>query len=144
MLLEAHANVSFWTTSTTAGVLIGIPRMSIRIPKSSLENGARLMLVQPLLYTPSDVSMGYRFQKTGKHGEIFLATKFGITSDLNRPANGEPEYAKQCLATSLERLQGRYRNYSGGSGAHCAFSGLCRSMVPTQVCQSQTLTSDVH
>lgn len=47
-----------------------------------------------------------RFKKTGKRNEIFLATKFGITGDPQRPTNAEPEYVKACMEKSLSRLGG--------------------------------------
>lgn len=56
-------------------------------------------------YSP-DTTPRYRFKKTSRRNEIFLATKFGLTGDPARPVNGEPEYAKRCLETSLDRLQG--------------------------------------
>lgn len=49
---------------------------------------------------------GGRFKKTGKRKEIFLATKFAIAGDPNRPVNGDPEYVKQCMEKSLARLGG--------------------------------------
>ena len=49
-----------------------------------------------------------RFKKTGKRNEIFLATKFGITNDSKRPANGDPEYVKKSMEKSLSRLGGAY------------------------------------
>ena len=48
----------------------------------------------------------YRFKKTGKRNEIFLATKFGITMNPDKLINGEPDYAKKCIDESLRRLGG--------------------------------------
>lgn len=56
------------------------------------------------VYNDSEVLLGKWFKKTGKRKEIFLATKFAIASDPNRPVNGDPEYVKQCMEKSLARL----------------------------------------
>jgi aryl-alcohol dehydrogenase-like predicted oxidoreductase len=49
-----------------------------------------------------------RFKRTGKRDEIFLATKFGLSSDFTakRAVNGDPEHVKECIETSLSRLCG--------------------------------------
>ncbi|CAE7091288.1 unnamed protein product [Rhizoctonia solani] len=49
----------------------------------------------------SEALIGKWFKRTGKRDQIFLATKFGITS---QGPNGAPEYIKQQLNQSLERL----------------------------------------
>lgn len=45
---------------------------------------------------------------SGRRGEVFLATKFGIVRDVNDPAkrgvNGRPEYVRACCDASLQRL----------------------------------------
>ncbi|KIP07651.1 hypothetical protein PHLGIDRAFT_70777 [Phlebiopsis gigantea 11061_1 CR5-6] len=56
------------------------------------------------VYGDSEVLIGKWFQKTGRRNEIFLASKFGITGDVIRPSNGEPEYVKACMEQSLKRL----------------------------------------
>jgi aryl-alcohol dehydrogenase-like predicted oxidoreductase len=44
----------------------------------------------------------------GRRDEVFLATKFGIVRDPNDPTargfNGRPEYVRQCVDASLQRL----------------------------------------
>lgn len=52
-----------------------------------------------------DFTIFNRFKRTGKRNEIFLATKFGATSDYNRPINGSPEYVREAVARSLKNLQ---------------------------------------
>lgn len=48
---------------------------------------------------------GYRFKKTGKRNEIFLATKFGFESDVpDKVVNGDPEYVRKAIQKSLDRL----------------------------------------
>ncbi|CAE6448947.1 unnamed protein product [Rhizoctonia solani] len=49
----------------------------------------------------SEALIGKWFKRTGKRDQIFLATKFGITS---KGPNGSPEYIRQQLNQSLERL----------------------------------------
>ncbi|KAH7343375.1 Aldo/keto reductase [Rhizoctonia solani] len=53
------------------------------------------------IYGDSEALIGKWFKRTGKRDQIFLATKFGITS---KGPNGTPEYIKQQLNQSLERL----------------------------------------
>ncbi|EKM52676.1 uncharacterized protein PHACADRAFT_261264 [Phanerochaete carnosa HHB-10118-sp] len=55
-------------------------------------------------YGDSEVLLSKWFKRTGKRDEIFLATKFGITGNPQRLVNGEPEYVKQCIEKSLDRL----------------------------------------
>lgn len=49
-----------------------------------------------------------RFKRTGKRDEIFLATKFGFIrgEDYKRSSgvDGSPEYVKEALQKSLEKL----------------------------------------
>ena len=54
--------------------------------------------------TRSYVSYIHRFKRTGKRNDIFLATKFGATSDPGRIINGSPAYVKESLERSLKRL----------------------------------------
>ncbi|THG93159.1 hypothetical protein EW026_g8001 [Hermanssonia centrifuga] len=56
------------------------------------------------VYGDSEVLLGNWFKSTGKRNDIFLATKFGITREADRPVNGEPEYVKKCMDESLLRL----------------------------------------
>ncbi len=58
------------------------------------------------VYGDSEVLLGNWFKSTGKRNDIFLATKFGITREADRPVNGEPEYVKKCMDESLLRLGG--------------------------------------
>ena len=46
----------------------------------------------------------YRFKRSGKRSEIFIATKFGIADDPERIVNGSPEYVRKAVASSLRRL----------------------------------------
>ena len=55
----------------------------------------------------------YRFKKTGKRNEIFLATKCGFTGNPERLVNGEPDYIKECMGKSLSRLGGTSVSLSG-------------------------------
>ncbi|KZT20178.1 Aldo/keto reductase [Neolentinus lepideus HHB14362 ss-1] len=61
-------------------------------------------------YLDSEELIGKWFKRSGKRKDIFLATKFGFTNQADRMVNGEPEYAKQCLETSLKRLGTDYVN----------------------------------
>ncbi|KAJ0107294.1 hypothetical protein J7T55_015759 [Diaporthe amygdali] len=62
------------------------------------------------LYGDSEELLGKWFQRTGKRSEIFLATKFGnhVTPDGGREIRNDPEYIRQAVAQSLERLQTDY------------------------------------
>ena len=51
-----------------------------------------------------ELTFWYRFKRTGKRDEIFLATKVGIYMQNNRTINGDPEYIKSQCAKSLQRL----------------------------------------
>ncbi|KAJ3813007.1 NADP-dependent oxidoreductase domain-containing protein [Lentinula aff. lateritia] len=54
------------------------------------------------IYADSEALLGKWFKKTGKRDdEIFLATKFGITT---QGPCGDPEFVKEQFTTSLERL----------------------------------------
>lgn len=49
--------------------------------------------------------MATRLKKTGKRGEILLATKSGLAADIpDRTVCGDPEYVPNALDKSLERL----------------------------------------
>ncbi|KIP02194.1 hypothetical protein PHLGIDRAFT_112316 [Phlebiopsis gigantea 11061_1 CR5-6] len=56
------------------------------------------------IYADSEVLLGKWFKKTGKRSDIFLATKFAITGNAQRPINGDPEYVKLAAEKSLGRL----------------------------------------
>ncbi|CCO36601.1 hypothetical protein BN14_10742 [Rhizoctonia solani AG-1 IB] len=53
------------------------------------------------VYGDSEELIGAWFKRTGQRDKIFLATKFGFRFD--GPC-GTPEYAKQCLEESLQKL----------------------------------------
>ncbi|PIL27784.1 transporter [Ganoderma sinense ZZ0214-1] len=54
-------------------------------------------------YADSEDPLGAWFKKTGKRGDIFLATKFGrVQSD--RVVNGDPAYVHEACDKSLQRL----------------------------------------
>ncbi|KAI0783836.1 Aldo/keto reductase [Irpex lacteus] len=60
-------------------------------------------------YGNSETVIGKWFKRTGKRGEIFLATKFGLvfeeeTGKLLGSVNGSPEYCKTAIERSLSRL----------------------------------------
>ncbi|KAI0091134.1 NADP-dependent oxidoreductase domain-containing protein [Irpex rosettiformis] len=59
-------------------------------------------------YGDSELLIGEWFERTGKRGDIFLATKFGIalSEETGRPVgvNGKPEYCKAEIEKSLARL----------------------------------------
>ncbi|KAK3300369.1 putative aldo-keto reductase [Chaetomium fimeti] len=59
------------------------------------------------LYGDSEELLGKWFARTGKRDEIFLATKFGnkVSSDGGRAIRNDPEYIRQSVTESLERLQ---------------------------------------
>ena len=46
----------------------------------------------------------FRFKRTGKRNEIFLATKFGLAFQPDRLVNGSPEYMREHFERSLKRL----------------------------------------
>lgn len=51
--------------------------------------------------------IGKWFKLTGRRSEIFLATKFGVSSDPKtgkRSIRGDKEYVRQCIEGSLKRL----------------------------------------
>ncbi|OTA91150.1 hypothetical protein M434DRAFT_22551 [Hypoxylon sp. CO27-5] len=62
------------------------------------------------LYGDSEVILGKWFQRTDKREEIFLATKFGnhATPEGGREIKNDPEYIRQSVAQSLDRLQTDY------------------------------------
>ncbi|KAJ7925172.1 NADP-dependent oxidoreductase domain-containing protein [Mycena leptocephala] len=53
------------------------------------------------IYGDSEELIGKWFKRTGKRGDIFLATKFGISAQGVR---GDPAFVREQCATSLERL----------------------------------------
>ncbi|KAJ8091804.1 Aldo-keto reductase str7 [Marasmius tenuissimus] len=53
------------------------------------------------IYGDSEELIGKWFKRTGKRSEIFLTSKFGNTPN---GARGDPEYAKEQFAKSLERF----------------------------------------
>ncbi|CAA7257354.1 unnamed protein product [Cyclocybe aegerita] len=53
------------------------------------------------LYGDSEELVGKWFKRTGKRDQIFIATKFGFTSN---GINGKPEYVKAACEKSLNRL----------------------------------------
>lgn len=53
------------------------------------------------LYADSEELIGKWFQRTGKRGDIFLASNFGFTDDGIR---GDPEYVKHAAEKSLKTL----------------------------------------
>ncbi|CAE6443019.1 unnamed protein product [Rhizoctonia solani] len=53
------------------------------------------------VYGDSEELIGSWFKRTGQRDKIFLATKFGFHPDGPR---GTPDYAKQCLEESLQKL----------------------------------------
>jgi aryl-alcohol dehydrogenase-like predicted oxidoreductase len=57
------------------------------------------------IYGDSEELLGAWFKRTGKRGDIFLATKFGLkTGNPDRGVNGDPEFVKVAAERSLERL----------------------------------------
>ncbi|KDR76498.1 hypothetical protein GALMADRAFT_210475 [Galerina marginata CBS 339.88] len=53
------------------------------------------------VYGDNEDLIGKWFKRTGKRGDIFLATKFGLTSE---GINGTPEYVRSAAEKSLLRL----------------------------------------
>lgn len=61
-------------------------------------------------YTNEEL-IGKWFKLTGRRNEIFLATKFGVSSDpktSKRTIRGDKEYVRQCIEGSLKRLETDY------------------------------------
>ncbi|TCD71598.1 hypothetical protein EIP91_007345 [Steccherinum ochraceum] len=56
------------------------------------------------VYGDSEELIGAWFKRTGKRSEIFIATKFGITTETARFITGTPEYARESVERSLKRL----------------------------------------
>jgi aryl-alcohol dehydrogenase-like predicted oxidoreductase len=58
------------------------------------------------LYGDSEELLGKWFARSGKRDEIFLATKFAVTTDKDGNAilRGDPEYVKEACDRSLKRL----------------------------------------
>ncbi|KAF7799798.1 hypothetical protein EIP86_011040 [Pleurotus ostreatoroseus] len=73
------------------------------------ENGCKFWDTADV-YGDSEELIGRWFKRTGKRDEIFLATKFGLSTgssesaERNRSVRGDPEYVDQALETSLKRL----------------------------------------
>ncbi|KIP07253.1 hypothetical protein PHLGIDRAFT_105991 [Phlebiopsis gigantea 11061_1 CR5-6] len=79
----------------------------LQVLDAAYEKGIRLWDTADL-YGDSEDLIGKWFKRTGKRGEVFLATKFGFVPDSD-PAkgftiNGTPEYVKEALDKSLKRL----------------------------------------
>ena len=49
-------------------------------------------------------TLTYRFKRTGKRDEIFIATKFGAGSPSGKIIDGSPAYVKEACQKSLEKL----------------------------------------
>ena len=57
------------------------------------------------MYRDSEELVGKWFKRTGKRGEIFLATKFGfIKGDPQFNNDSSPEYCKKACAESIRIL----------------------------------------
>ncbi|KAJ7100851.1 NADP-dependent oxidoreductase domain-containing protein [Mycena belliarum] len=60
------------------------------------------------IYMDSEDLIGKWFKRTGKRGEIFVATKFGFVglgaAEGERMINGSPEHARESVEQSLKRL----------------------------------------
>ncbi|KAJ6589460.1 Aldo/keto reductase [Mycena capillaripes] len=54
------------------------------------------------IYADSEELIGKWFKRTGKHADIFLATKFGFTVDHS--VDGSPKYAREAAKASLAKL----------------------------------------
>ncbi|KAJ7691660.1 NADP-dependent oxidoreductase domain-containing protein [Mycena metata] len=54
------------------------------------------------MYGDSEDLIGKWFKRTGKRGEIFLATKFGFRPDLS--IDGSPAYVRMAVELSLKRF----------------------------------------
>jgi aryl-alcohol dehydrogenase-like predicted oxidoreductase len=83
-------------------------RFKVRAPSISLDNlgsGSGGSCIAPSR-TNAQNYLIRRFKRTGKRDDIFLASKFGITGDPKRPANGTPAYVKACFEKSRSRLGG--------------------------------------
>ncbi|OSD08538.1 Aldo/keto reductase [Trametes coccinea BRFM310] len=60
------------------------------------------------IYFDSEDLLGKWFQRTGKRGEIFLATKFGFSPEPGKILSGDPEYVPKAIEKSLKRLNTDY------------------------------------
>ncbi|KAH8093954.1 Aldo/keto reductase [Cristinia sonorae] len=56
------------------------------------------------IYGDSEELIGAWFKRTGKRGDIFIATKFGLTPNVPRFVTGTAEYARESVDRSLKRL----------------------------------------
>ncbi|KAI0266187.1 Aldo/keto reductase [Gloeopeniophorella convolvens] len=54
------------------------------------------------VYGDSEVLIGKWFKRTGKRADVFLATKFGLTTDLG--VRGDPAYVREAVERSLNLL----------------------------------------
>ena len=103
-IFETHFTPSCSTPFTKMVVRSGIPRMSTETVKLLSENGLCAIL---RLFCSKCIFMDvFRFKRTGKRNEIFLATKFGMgpTKASGRVVDGRPEYVPQVAEESLTRL----------------------------------------
>jgi aryl-alcohol dehydrogenase-like predicted oxidoreductase len=69
------------------------------------EESVELILMSPAsanVYGDSEDLIGKWFERSGKRGDIFLATKFGYSIE---GGCGKPEYVKQAAEKSLKRLK---------------------------------------
>lgn len=59
------------------------------------------------VYGDSEAIIGKWLQRTGKRNEIFLASKFGVTSDpeIGIVSRGDPEYVKEAANRALQTLK---------------------------------------
>ncbi|KZP08099.1 Aldo/keto reductase [Athelia psychrophila] len=55
-------------------------------------------------YGDSEELLGKWFKRTGNREDIFLATKFGFTTDPNRRVDGRPAHVRAAAEGSLKRL----------------------------------------
>jgi hypothetical protein len=74
--------------------------------KTSLGNGQSTHFADTTRPFPLTITSRCRFKRSGKRNDIFLATKFAITREAERPVNGDPEYVKASCEKSLKRLGG--------------------------------------
>ena len=84
----------------------GTPQTCTAIRKSSSVNGKASYhpVVSHACPLSSTHACTYRFKRTGKHSEIFLATKFGAGSPSGKMIDGSPAWAREALNKSLDKL----------------------------------------
>lgn len=58
------------------------------------------------IYFDSEAIIGEWFKRSGKRGDIFLATKFGLSYDasMQQSIRSDPEYVRMACERSLEKL----------------------------------------